>query len=487
MHIDIIRDVLLQFYDQIIYFSFLALGLGLFQNIIYFAQIPLALLELQKIRLRKKEDNSWSMIKSDIVLPISIIIPAHNEELTVCENVMSLLSTQYPAFEVIAVNDGSADNTLKVLIDKFELYKSNRFYEDKLAHKNIRGIYASSLYPKLIVIDKENGGRADAVNAGINLARNPLFCTIDADSILDPAALLSSVQPFIEEPERMMATGGTVRIINGSVTEEGIIKKVQLSTKILPLFQVIEYIRAFLMGRLAWSRMGMVTIISGAFGIFKRDIVVDIGGFNTKAMGEDFEMVVKIHRYCCESKIDYELRFVPEPVCWTEVPEDMASLKSQRVRWQQGALEVLFGNICMLGNPTYGRIGVLAFPQMFIIDAIGPIVEFLSYLLLPFFYFTGLLNVEFLIVFLSMFFVFGIFLSVMSLVLEEMSLRRFMSTKDLFIMGFVAIAENFGYRQLNSWWRIVGWWRFITRCKIWGDMVRVGSSESASATKNSRS
>lgn len=469
-----LHDFLLQFHDEILAFSYLVLGFGIFQNLIYLLQLPLAALELHKINLRKKEDNRWNFIKSEIALPISIIIPAYNEELTICETVLSALSTQYPFFELIIVNDGSNDATLAVLMKKFSLKQTDRFYESQLAHREIKATYTSFLYPNLLVVDKVNGGKSDAVNAGIDISRNPLFCTVDADSLLDPSALLASVQPFIEEPEKMMASGGTVRIINGSIVEDGAITKLGLPKKILPLLQVIEYVRAFLMGRIAWSNIKIVTIISGAFAIFKRDIAIAVGGFNTKTIGEDFELVIKIHRHCCENKIDYEMRFVPEPVCWTEAPENLRTLKKQRVRWQQGALEVLFNNVRMLFNPKYGRIGMLAFPLMFAVDVLGPILEFTSYILFPIFYFCGILNIEFMLIFFSLFFVFGIFISVMSLALEEMSLRRFSHVKDLAIMGFIAIIENFGYRQLNSLWRIIGWWRFITKRQDWGEMIRAG-------------
>lgn len=367
----------------------MALSIGLFQNFIYLVQIPLAMLEVRNIRLRKKEDRRWDLIKSEIVLPISLIIPAYNEELTIHTTVQSALSTQYPSFELIVVNDGSNDDTLKVLIDKFSLAVSNHFYETKLPHSEILEIYTSSLYPNLIVLDKLNGGKADAVNAAIDISRNPLFCTLDADSLLDPSALLVSVQPFINEPEKMMATGGSVRIINGAKVRDGEISKLNLPKKILPLMQIMEYIRAFLIGRLAWSHIGIVTIISGAFAIFRRDIAIEAGGFNLKAIGEDFDLVMKIHKLCSKKKTDYKMSFVPETVCWTEAPEKLSDLKSQRRRWQQGALEVLFSNIDMMFNPRYGKMGLIAFPIMFIMDVVAPIIECLSYIIFPVFYFFG--------------------------------------------------------------------------------------------------
>ncbi|MEJ2754630.1 MAG: glycosyltransferase family 2 protein, partial [Gammaproteobacteria bacterium] len=279
--LDPAREFTQLFHTEIVYFSYGILALGLFQNFIYLLQIPLAAMELLRMKLRRQDEHTWWLVTSNITLPISIIIPAYNEEVTISNTVMATLGTQYPSFEVIVVNDGSKDCTLQVLIDQYQLEKTDRFYENHLIHKEIRGIYTSSIYPNLVVVDKENGGRSDALNTGIDVSRNPLFCTLDADSLLDPSALLKTVQPFIDKPDEVVATGGTVRILNGCDVENAVIKQVRLTRKLLPLFQVIEYIRAFLMGRLAWSRIGILTIISGAFAVFRRDIAVHVGGFSS--------------------------------------------------------------------------------------------------------------------------------------------------------------------------------------------------------------
>ncbi len=465
------------FYKEIIYFSYGILVLGIIQNVTYLIQLPLAAMALFRARLRTQDDHTWWLVTSNITLPISIIIPAYNEELILSKVIVSTMATQYPSFDIIVVNDGSTDNTLKLLIKRFKLKKTERWYEESLPHKVIKGIYTSPSYANLIVVDKENGGRSDALNAGIDISRHPILCTLDADSLLDSSALLKTIQPFLEKPDTMMATGGTVRILNGCEIKNSIIKKVRLSKKILPLFQVVEYIRAFLMGRLAWSYVGILTIISGAFAIFKRDMVIKVGGFDKKTIGEDSDLVVKIHEYCRFHKIDYEVRFVPEPVCWTEVPETIAVLGNQRIRWQQGGLEVFFNHIKMLMNPRYGRIGLLAYPLMFIFDVLGPLAELIGYIFIPIFYAFGGLDIDFMIAFFCLFFVFGIFISTMSLVLEELSLKRFIDIKDLLLLGFIAIIENFGYRQINNIWRLVGWWRFIRKKQVWGEMKRTGVQE----------
>lgn len=458
-----------------IYFSYFILCIGLFQNVIYTLQLPLAARELFRMRMLNDKEHSYWLLTSDITLPISIIIPAYNEEPTITETVSSTLSTEYPSFELVVINDGSIDRTLQKLIDGFNLIKSEKVFEKNLEYGNIRGIYTSTIYPNLVVIDKENGGRSSALNVGLDISKNPLVCTLDADSILDPQSLLKTVQPFIEDPEKVVAAGGTIRILNGCEVEHGIIKDVRTPGKLIPLFQLIEYIRAFLMGRLAWSRLGIVTILSGAFSIFRRDIAVAAGGFSLHTISEDFELVMKIHKYCSENKIDYKMCFVPEPVCWTEVPETLSSLKNQRIRWQQGGLEVFFTYIKMFLNPAFGRIGTIAYPLLFIFDVLGPLAELSGYILITVFYFFGYLNYEFMAAFFCLFFVFGIFISICSLVLEELSLKRFSGTKSLLKLGFVAILENFGYRQLNNIWRIMAWWRFLRKKQIWGEMTRVGT------------
>ncbi|MCI5072554.1 glycosyltransferase [bacterium] len=461
--------------DVAIIVSVFILMVGLFQNLTYALQIPLAALELLKVRRRFREKTTPWLLQTDLVLPMSIVIPAYNEGITIEETAKAALLMQYPSFKVIVVNDGSKDDTLQILQEKFNLQKTPYYFEQSLKHKPVRGIYTSDSYPNLVVVDKENGGRSDALNAGIDVCKTPLFCTLDADSILEPSALINAVQPFIEQPEITMATGGSVRVLNGCEVDKGQITQVKLSKNLLALFQVVEYMRAFLMGRLAWSRIGILTLVSGAFSVFRRDIVIDVGGFDAKTIGEDYELVMKIHTHCRKNKIDYQIKFVPEPICWTEVPEHYSVLKSQRIRWQQGGIEVFFKYKHLLFNPKYGRVGMVALPINFIIDVMGPIFELIGMLLFPYFFFMGLIDYSMLKAFVAVFFLFGVYISVMSLILEELSLKRFSHVRGLMTLGFIAVIENFGYRQFNNIWRIRGWWRFITKKQVWGNMTRVGT------------
>ena len=291
---------------------------GFLQNIIHVAQLGLAWSTLR--RQRRADPTTplaawWQLSRN--TLPVSVLVPAFNEEKTVVENVRSLLSLRYPNFEIIVINDGSTDSTLGRLLDTFGLEPINRLHEPALEHAFIRGIYGSERFPHLTVIDKENGGKADALNAGINLVRYPLFCAIDADSMLESDSLLRAVQPFVESPERVVGVGGTVRIANGNHILGGRVVEAALPRNPLVLFQIVEYVRAFLMARVALGEVEALMLISGAFGIFRRQIVIQAGGYSSDTVGEDLELVVKLHRYLRDQKLPMEIRFVPEPVCWT--------------------------------------------------------------------------------------------------------------------------------------------------------------------------
>lgn len=455
--------------------SWIILSIGLIQNFVYALQLPSAWAELREHSQAEDTESAWQLLISDVAMPISLIVPAYNEEATITENIRSMLSLRYPDIEIIVVNDGSKDRTLQVLIDTFQLKPITRAYELAVTCAPIKQIYGSALYPRLILVDKVNGkGKADASNAGINVSRNPLFCVVDADSVLEIEALLSSVRPFMEDPKNMVAVGGTIRVLNGCTVKGGQVIAVGLPTKFLPLVQYMEYIRAFLMSRLAWSRWGMLSIISGAFGIFRRNLSIECGGFSHNTVGEDYELVTKMHRHMRDKKLPYTMRYVPEPVCWTEAPETLKILGNQRKRWQRGALEVFFKHKDMLLNPKYGRVGMLGFSNNFIIDVLGPIAEVIGYLLIPIFWLTGALNVDFILAYMALFFLFGVFISVCTLILEEMELRRVATGRELALLALVAIIENFGYRQLNNVWRVIGWWEFLRKNKSWGEMTRKG-------------
>ena len=446
---------------------------GLLQNGIYLIQLGLAAAALIETPPAASGGLLWRRY-SDAAPPIALLAPAYNEAMTIAESVRSLLSLHYPSFEVIVVNDGSRDETLQVLIDMFELRPIQRHYELAIDHAPIRGVYGARHQPRLIVVDKENGGKADALNAGINVSRAPIFCSMDADSLLEPDALLRAVRPFVEDPERTVAVGGTVRIANGCTISHGRVVEVRPPRNLLALLQTVEYLRAFLMARLAWSRINALTIISGAFGLFRRARVIEAGGYTHGTVGEDMELVVKLHRLMRDKGLPYRIAFVPEPVCWTEAPEDLRVLGRQRARWHRGALETFERHSDVLIKPRYGRLAVVGFGYILLVDVLGPIVELLGYLLIPMFWAAGVLSTEYLLAFLAVSFAFGVVISVGALALEESELRRFPRARDLVLLTAVAVLENFGYRQLNNLWRLRGVWQYLRRSQSWGTMTRKG-------------
>jgi cellulose synthase/poly-beta-1,6-N-acetylglucosamine synthase-like glycosyltransferase len=403
-----------------------------------------------------------------------LLAPAFNEELSIVESINSLLALRYPDFEVIVINDGSKDGTLERVIGHFGLARVERYHDLAVQHQPIRGLYASPRLPRLLLVDKENGGKSDALNAGINVARAPVFCSMDADSLLEPDALIRAVRPFVEEPRKTLAVGGTIRIANGSRIEAGQVVDMRLPRNFLGLVQIVEYLRAFLMARLALSAMQSLTVISGAFGLFQRRAVMDVGGYSHGTVGEDMELVIKLHRLYRERKEDYSIDFIPEPVCWTEVPESLAVLGRQRARWQRGALETFFRHKKMLFNPRYGRVGFLGFGHILVVDVLGPLVEVLGYFLVPLLWGLSLLSIDYLLAFIAVTFTFGIFVTVATLILEEIQLRRFPNASDLAILSAVAVLENFGYRQMANLWRVRGWWQFLRKQQGWGTMTRKG-------------
>ena len=406
---------------------------------------------------------------------ISVLMPAFNEEATIVASVRSMLQLAYADFEVIVINDGSRDATLAVLREAFSLTLFPESFDSRLPTQPVRAVYRSPAHPNLRVIDKENGGKADSLNAGINLSRLPLFCGVDADSILARDSLQRVVKPFLRDPD-MVASGGTVRVANGCVVRDGHMVKVGLPRNAWALFQVVEYLRAFLFGRLGWSRLNALLIISGAFGLFRTETVLAVGGYRTRSIGEDMELVVRMHHQLRQAGTPYRMEFVPEPVCWTEVPEDFASLRNQRVRWQRGLSESLSGHWGLMFSRYGGAPGWLAFPFMVLFEWLGPLVELGGYVFMGLAIAYGLISWAAFWAFMLVAIGLGVLFSVSSLLLEEMSFHLYPRYGQLAILGLVAVAENFGYRQLNTWWRLKGLWLWATgRQSQWGAMKRKGS------------
>jgi cellulose synthase/poly-beta-1,6-N-acetylglucosamine synthase-like glycosyltransferase len=409
---------------------------------------------------------------SRLSLPVTIIVPAFNESAVIVHSVRSLLALRYRELQVLVVNDGSTDDTLNVLRETFDLVPVDRVPRAGLPTQPVRSIYSSRAEDRLTVIDKVNGGKADTLNAGINYAAYPLFCAIDSDTMLDPDALARLVWAFHAEPETV-ATGGIVRIVNGSKVSENRVVEVHTPDSLLARLQIMEYLRAFLAGRAGWSRLGMVVIISGAFGLFRRDVVAEAGGYLAGTVGEDAELIVRLHRHCRERGRPYRISFVADPICWTEAPTSVRVLYRQRDRWQRGLLETLWRHRGMMLNRRYGRIGLVALPYYLLFEALGPIIEVAGILYMVAGLLGGWVQPQMALTVASLALTYGLVLSFGALLIEQEAYARHPGWRCLRRLGRAAVIENFGYRQWLALVRMRAWWT-VFRHSHWGEIPRNG-------------
>lgn len=431
--------------------------------------IILILLSSRKLRDFIKVINNDVTIISNYTKPISVVVPAYDEESTIIDNIISLLDLNYPEFEVIIVNDGSKDKTLEKVIKHFKLRKIDVEINMQVDCKEIRGVYGSFEIPNLVIVDKENGGKADALNAGVNLSRYPLFCGIDADCIIEKDALLRIVKPFLKY-EDTIAVGGIVRIANGCTIKDGKLLEAKLPRQAIVRFQIIEYFRAFLTSRIGWERINALLIISGAFGVFKKSAVVKVGGY-TRTIGEDMELTLKMHEYFRKNKLKYKIDFASDAVCWTQAPDKLKGLKSQRIRWHRGLTDSLLIHKKMMFNPKYGAVGILSMPYFVLVEMLGPIIEMIGYVILVISIITGTLSKFFVFVFL-MAFLYGILFSLCAILFEEFSYKRYSGFKEITKLVIYSFFEQFIYRQITVWWRVTSFFNFKKGSKEWGTIER---------------
>jgi cellulose synthase/poly-beta-1,6-N-acetylglucosamine synthase-like glycosyltransferase len=413
---------------------------------------------------------------SENMIPITVIVPAYNEEKTIIDNIKSLLSLNYLEYEVIVVNDGSKDSTKDKVIEAFKLTKVNQPIKVSINTKEILDVYHNIEYSNLVLIDKLNGGKADAINAGINASRYPVFACIDADSILEKDSLIKLAMAFVENSETV-AVGGIVRIANGAVIREGSLIKTSIPKSPIAAFQIVEYLRAFLAGRTYWSKNNSMLIISGAFGAFNKNAVIQCGGYKVGTIGEDMEIIMRLHKTMLEQKKKYKITFLADPICWTQAPEGLKGIKSQRKRWQIGLMDTLFNYRKMLLNPKYGRVGMLSLPYFWIVEFLGCIIEFLGYLIIPLAYFFGALRIENFLVYFTVAILYGAILSLGSILIEQISFKKYTSLKDILLLSLYSILENFGYRQVIILFRISGIINYRKARHTWGTIKRSGFME----------
>ncbi len=432
--------------------------------------------------LRKNSYVDYNSIVSSPLAPtLSVIAPAFNESRTIIDNIRTLLSLYYNNYEVIVVNDGSSDDSMEKMIEIYELEKVNYYFDYRIPCKRIRGVYKSQnrSFKKLTVIDKVNGGKADSLNAGLNVSKNNLVVSIDADSIMEPDALLKMVKPFTEAKEkRVIGTGGVIRIANSCEISGGHIKKIHLPKQFLPRAQVMEYTRAFLMGRMAWSELDGLLLISGALGMFDREIVIQAGGYHTNTVGEDMELVVRIRRYMTDHNLNYDVVYIPDPLCWTEVPSTLKVLARQRSRWTRGTMETLFTHRKLFFNRRYGKLGMLGYPYWLMFEYLAPIIEFLGILWFIFLAISGRLNWPFFFLLFGFVYFFAVSLSVWSVLFEEVTFHKYEKRRDVMRLIGTAFLEPVFYHPLVMLMSIKGNIDKLFRRNTWGKMERKGFSKS---------
>ena len=461
------------FLDALSVFNWVVLGYFLLLNGTYLITTLAAFHVIRRYTERLKSFEASRLIGAAGTQPITIVGAAYNEQATVVEAVRSLLNLEYPTYRVYIVNDGSKDDTLGVMQREFAMQPVAMFPTGRIPTSRVRGVYRSTTHPDLFVIDKENGGAADARNAGFNYTRTPLVCVIDADSLLERDALLRITRPFLEDRDTI-AAGGIIRVANGCVVESGTVTRINLPRNLLARFQVLEYLRAFLSARVGWDALEANFIVSGAFGVFRRDLLIEANGYDKSTIGEDMELTLRMQRAQHERNARHRVEFIPDPVCWTEVPETIRQLGRQRDRWHRGLLQVFDRHRDMVGNPRYGRLGMLAMPYLFFLELYGPIIEALGYIAFAITVVIGAASGPYIAAFLALAFAFGMALSVSAIALEEMIFRRYARFSDLLQLFALGVFESFGYRQLNTWWRIRGTISFFRGVKTWGNMERRG-------------
>ena len=426
----------------------------------------------QHLHATRGEERS-RLLGSPVTPVISVLAPAFNEAETVEESVKALLALYYSNLEVVVVNDGSKDTTIDVLIQKFDLVRIHTIYWRQIQTKPVRSLYRSRSYPELVVVDKENGGKADALNAGLNLATGQLVCAIDADTLIEPDALQRMVRPFLHHDD-VLAAGGTIRVVNGSVVRDGVVVAPRAPRRLLAGIQAVEYLRAFLFGRLGWNRLGGNLIISGAFGLFRREAVIAAGGYLHDTVGEDMELVLRLRQRGYETGGPHRVDFVPDPVAWTEVPESLKVLGRQRDRWQRGLADVLWRHRVLLFNPRYGAMGLVVFPYFLFVELLAPLVEAVGLVGVVVGLAVGAVSIPFSIMFFLAAYGYGLLLTVAALVIDEFSYHYDQALVDRLLLLCWGCLESVVYRQLTVAWRLRGLLKYLRGRTDWGSMEHRG-------------
>lgn len=443
-------------------------------NAFYAALIAASMLEIARRNASQMPELDTVVLSEESTPPITVIAPAYNEEQTIVDSVRAFLHLEYPRHQVLVVNDGSKDKTLEKLIEEYDLEPIDLIVRRQIKTKPVRGVYQSRKDPRLYVVDKENGGKADALNVGVNTSRYPLVCCADADTIVTKKALLRMVEPYLYDPRGVVAVGGTIRLANGCHFTDGVLEKVDVPRSWLARFQIIEYLRGFLFGRMGLNRLGGNLIISGAFGLFRRDAIIEVGGYAADSVGEDMEIVVKLQSHILREDPPRKIVHISDPIAYTEAPESLELLMNQRDRWHRGMADAMWRHKQMLFNPRYGLVGVVVYPAYLLFELLGPVVELFGYFWFGAGLIFGFVDVKFALLFLVAAFWLGAMMSIQALLIDNWGFDLFRGAKPRLRLLIAAIFENLGYRQITLWFRLKGLIKYFFGAKSWGKMTRKG-------------
>jgi cellulose synthase/poly-beta-1,6-N-acetylglucosamine synthase-like glycosyltransferase len=466
-----VHNFILNFFD---YMNAVILVYFTVTNVVYSVLMALSLYTVTLYSKHAARQRFADMVDSPVTPPVALIVPAFNEQEAIIQTVLSLMELNYPEKEIVVVDDGSTDQTVPRLVERFQLMRMDLIYREAVKAKPCTAFYHNPEYPELIVVSKENGGKPDALNVGINMARSSYFCTVDADSIIERDALLCLMAPVVQSPVNTVVSGGVVRIANGCKVREGHIAEVDLPGTWLERCQVVEYIRTFLFGRPGWSFLNATFITSGAFCLMHKETVIEAGGFSTDTVTEDVDLVATLHRYLRSKKRDYRMVFTTDPICWTESPHTLAMLARQRRRWQLGLMQTVMKHNDMIFNPRYGALGFLSVPFHAYVECLGCLVEALGYVLVPFSFLVGAMPTYLFLLILALAIGYGTLLSLGSVLLEETTLRRYPGLRHLWVLIGFAVLENLGYRQIVTLFRAQGVLRYFTGLRQWEKVEHKG-------------